>query len=241
MNYLFGKKALFDAINNHLQIDRVYLLNSKCFDVKLLELHRIRYEFKNIYFFNVFNEHRKCNVVFKLEKSKNNVNFKDVIKDVQNKEDVLILILDSIQDVGNLGGILRSADAFGVDFVIYKKNNQADPFNPAVIKTSTNAISYLKMCEVSNLNYALEQLKEIGVWIYASAIDRQSISYLNEKYTKKTAIILGNENCGVSSLLKKNSDQIIHIPQIGHVQSLNVSVAAGILLANYRSKWHKKI
>lgn len=236
--FLFGKNALLDAINNHLPIDIVYLLENNTNLINLLKTNKINFQIKNKHFFNELNiskEHQ--GIVFNLKINNKPIEINQLISDLASKEKSLILILDEIQDVGNFGAILRSADAFNVDAIIYKKNNQADPFNDVVVKTSTNAVSYLTLCEVANLSNVIEKLKNIGYWVYASALDKNATSYNKIDFANKSVFIVGNEQKGVSPLVIKNSDITMYIPQYGHVQSLNVSVATGILLAQY---WNKK-
>lgn len=235
--YLFGKKALEDAINNHLEFEMVYLTINQQQLVKLLKSNNILYQIVNANFFNNLTNVKKTqDVAFVLKQTNHPIDLKVLLEQLSKKDKSLILMLDEIQDLGNLGAILRTADAFNVDAVIYKSNNQANPFNEIVIKTSTNAVSYLTLCEVTNLNQAIEKLKNNGFWIYASCLDNDSTNYHNQSYANKTVLVVGNEHKGVSQLVLKNSDVKIHIPQFGSVQSLNVSVATGILLADYRTK-----
>lgn len=235
--YLFGKKALEDAINNHLEFEMVYLTANQQQLIKLLKSNNILYQIVNANFFNNLTNVKKTqDVAFILKQTNRPIDLKVLLEQLSKKDKSLILMLDEIQDLGNLGAILRTADAFNVDAVIYKSNNQANPFNEIVIKTSTNAVSYLTLCEVTNLNQAIEKLKNHGFWIYASCLDNDSTNYHNQSYANKTVLIVGNEHKGVSQLVLKNSDVKIHIPQFGNVQSLNVSVATGILLADYRTK-----
>lgn len=236
-NYLFGKKALLDAINNDLKINHVYLSSKDGSIISELKKNQINFEVKDSKFLdNLANNSNHQGVVFTLKFSNKAISINELVDKLQLKTDALVLILDEIQDVGNLGAILRSADAFAVDAIIYKKNNQASPFNEVVIKTSTNAVSYLTLCETPNLSNAIEKLKSIGFWVYASCLDDKSVSYKKVSYANKSAIVIGNEQRGVSPLVIKNSDVTINIPQFGHVQSLNVSVATGILLSEFKNK-----
>lgn len=236
-NYLFGRKSLLDAIENKLPIKVVYLLANNLQIINILKENKINYVFKDKNFFNsITNNKNNQFIVFTLAKINTPIPFNELLNKLYANSNSLVLILDEIQDIGNLGAILRSADVFGVDAIIYKKHHQADLLNENVIKTSTNAISYLTICEVVNLNRTIEELKEHQFWIYASCLDEKAQIYSDQEYPNKTCIIVGNENKGVSQLLQKNADVKIYIPQYGHVQSLNVSVATGILLADYKNR-----
>ena len=145
----------------------------------------------------------------------------------------LILILDEIEDPHNFGAIIRSADAFGVDGIIIKSHNQV-LVTPVVAKVSTGAIEYMRIAQVSNLSNTLNKLKENGYWVY-SADGSGKQNYQDIKYDGPVALVVGSEGRGISKLVLDNSDFIIKIPMTGHVNSLNVSVATGILLSRIRN------
>lgn len=234
-NYLFGKKSLQDALNNNLSISHVYLQDNDPSLIGQLKIKRIPYSFEKINFFDrVAKEKKHQGIAFILECSNKLITLNDLIDNLNAKPTAVVLILDSIQDVGNMGAILRSADVFAIDAVIYKKDHQINPFCETIIKTSTNAISYLNLCEVTNLNDTIEKLKKNNFWFYATCFENDSAPYYEQKFPNKTAFIFGNENTGISKLVIKNSDHKIYIPQYGHIQSLNVSVAVGIILSFYR-------
>lgn len=152
-----------------------------------------------------------------------------LLEGCQKKKYPLILMLDGIEDPHNLGAMLRSCDAFGVDGIIMKKRGEV-PLTPTVAKVSTGAIHYVKVAAVSNLSSAMETLKKNGFWIVA-ADGGASQSYADVDYRCPICLIVGSEGFGISRLVLKNSDFIVKIPMVGHVNSLNVSVAAGILLS----------
>jgi 23S rRNA (guanosine2251-2'-O)-methyltransferase len=141
----------------------------------------------------------------------------------------IIVMLDGIVDPHNFGAILRCCDIFGVTGVIISKHHQV-PLNGTVAKTSAGAINYVPVVAVSNLNNAIRTLKDSGFWIVSSSGNAQT-NYQDIKYDFPVVVVIGSEGKGVSSLVLKNSDYVVKIPQFGHVNSLNASVAAGILLA----------
>ncbi|KRN75232.1 hypothetical protein IV73_GL000388 [Weissella kandleri] len=142
-------------------------------------------------------------------------------------EPPLFLILDSIEDPHNLGSILRTADAAGVHGIIIPKR-RAVQLTATVAKTSTGAIEHVPVARVTNLVQTVEQLKERGVWIFGT--DMNGTDYRRWDATGPTALIIGNEGKGIAPLLKKSVDEMLTIPMVGHVQSLNASVAAGLLI-----------
>ncbi len=143
-----------------------------------------------------------------------------------DRADSIVLLLDSITDPHNLGAILRSADQFNVDLVILPARRSAGD-NTTVRKISSGASEFVP-CAVENLSRAVELLKKSNYWIYAADMGGEDCWNVNLK--GRVALILGSEGSGVSRLLTESSDGIIKIPASGHVDSFNVSVAAGILL-----------
>lgn len=157
------------------------------------------------------------------------VSLEEVIAKAKKKEKKIIVMLDGIEDPHNLGAILRSADVFEASGIVLPKHNSVS-LNATVAKTSAGAINYVPVAIVNNLNQAIKTLKEEGYWVVATDGSAQ-ISYSSIKYDFPVVVVIGSEGKGVSPLVLKNSDYIVKIPQYGHVNSLNASVAAGILLA----------
>lgn len=155
-----------------------------------------------------------------------------IIVSSKKKKHPLILILDEIEDPHNFGAIIRSADAFDVDGIIIKSKNQV-PVNMTVSKVSTGAIEYVKIAQVPNLVTAINKLKDNGYWIY-SADGSGDKDCHNINFDGPVALVVGSEGRGISRLVLENSDFIMKIPMYGHVNSLNVSVATGILLSIIR-------
>jgi len=157
------------------------------------------------------------------------VGLEEIIAKAKKKEKKIIVMLDNISDPHNLGAILRSADVFEASGIILPKHNSVT-LNATVAKTSAGAINYVPVAVVNNLNQAIKTLKEEGYWV-VSTDGSANIDYSSLKYDFPVVVVIGSEGKGVSPLVLKNSDYIVKIPQFGHVNSLNASVAAGILLA----------
>lgn len=143
------------------------------------------------------------------------------------KEDNLVLILDHLEDPHNFGAIIRSCEARGVKNIVIPKDRSVN-INETVMKTSAGALSNVNIIMVKNLVHTINQLKDKEYFIYAAEAGGQNFSQVD--YAKKICLIIGSEGFGVSPLVKKNSDVIISIPMFGKINSLNASVAAGILL-----------
>ncbi|CAH0417408.1 23S rRNA (guanosine(2251)-2'-O)-methyltransferase RlmB [Periweissella fabaria] len=146
------------------------------------------------------------------------------------------LILDSIEDPHNLGSIMRTADAAGAHGIIIPKR-RAVQLTATVAKTSTGAIEHVPVVRVTNLVNTVKELKERGLWIFGT--DMNGTDYRRWDATGPVALIIGNEGRGVAPLLKQNVDEMLTIPMIGHVQSLNASVAASLLIYQGFNSRHK--
>ena len=157
------------------------------------------------------------------------VSLEEIIAKAKKKEKKIIVMLDNISDPHNLGAIIRSADVFEAAGIVLPKHNSVG-LSATVAKTSAGAINYVPVAVVNNLNQAIKELKEEGYLIVATDGSAE-ISYSSLKYDFPVVVVIGSEGKGVSPLVLKNSDYIVKIPQYGHVNSLNASVAAGILLA----------
>ena len=141
--------------------------------------------------------------------------------------DPFFLILDNLEDPHNLGSILRTADAIGVDGIIIPKH-RAVGLTSTVAKVSTGAIEHVPVARVTNIANTIKTLKERNVWVFGTAMDGQD--YRQWDARGAVALVIGNEGKGISPGVAKLMDATITIPMVGHVQSLNASVAAGILM-----------
>jgi 23S rRNA (guanosine2251-2'-O)-methyltransferase len=140
----------------------------------------------------------------------------------------LVLVLDGIEDPQNVGAILRSADAAGVSGVV-RQARHAAPLHGATAKASAGAVSHVRIATVVNIARALEELNELGVWTVGLAADAPD-AYDRVDYRIPTAFVLGGEGEGLRRLVRERCDRLVSIPMSGHVDSLNVSVSAGIAL-----------
>ena len=141
-----------------------------------------------------------------------------------------VVILDSITDPHNVGAIIRSCDQFGASLVVIPEHNSASDIagNEVIGRTSAGASAWVPVAIVNNLVRAAEQLKNAGFWIYGADAGGQNCRTID--FPAKSALIMGSEGTGIASLLEKQCDTIVSIPTCGKIDSLNVSVAAGVLL-----------
>lgn len=164
----------------------------------------------------------------------------DILEYAKSKnEKPFILILDGIEDVHNLGSIIRTAECTGVHGIIIPKRRGA-LVNSTVNKTSAGAVEYVKIARVTNINETIKKLKENNVWIYGTDMEAKSY-YNDEKYDNDgVAIVIGSEGFGMEKLVKKNCDFLIKIPMKGKINSLNASVSAAIVMYEVYNQRNKK-
>ncbi len=221
--YIYGKNVAIETINNKEKIKKAFI-------------------YKNFTDNEILNELKKQNVYIKyLEKNEmdkmidglhqgiilevNDFEYNDI--DEMIEDDSLIVILDHIEDPHNFGAIIRTCEAAGVKGIIIPKDRSVE-VNATVIKVSTGAIKNMKIAQVTNLNRTIEYLKKEGFWIVGT--DMEGTNYYDIDYKGKTAIVIGNEGSGMSRLVSENCDFIAKIPMKGTTNSLNASVATGIVV-----------
>jgi 23S rRNA (guanosine2251-2'-O)-methyltransferase len=152
----------------------------------------------------------------------------DLVTSTSSTGAPLIVVLDGIEDPHNVGAILRTVDAAGASGVV-RQERHAAPLGGATAKASAGAVSHVKVADVVNIARALEELKEAGVWTVGLAGDAAR-RYDEIDYTLPTALVVGAEGTGLRRLVRERCDWLVSIPMQGHVQSLNVSVATGVVL-----------
>lgn len=142
-------------------------------------------------------------------------------------EPPFFVLLDGLEDPHNLGAILRTADAAGVHGVIIPKR-RAVGVTPAVVKTAAGGAEHVKVAQVTNLSQTIDELKDRGVWVFGT--DMHGEDYRHWNASGSVAIVIGSEGRGLSRLVKEKCDGLVTIPMKGHVQSLNASVAAALMM-----------
>lgn len=233
MNIIIGRKPVLEAINSGEELEQIYILYGQ--KGHAIDAIRIASKKKKIKCneipsakFNSFPDYQNAQGVIALKSQHKFYHILEIINESKKEKYPLILLLDSIQDPHNLGAILRNAECAGVKGVIITKHNSA-PINSTVVKTSAGATEHLKICVVNNLSYSIKELKENGFWIVGSTLEN-SKKYTEIDYKIPIALVVGNEEKGIRRLTAESCDFLVNIPMEGKIQSLNVSVATGILL-----------
>ena len=150
------------------------------------------------------------------------------LADVVNEDASFLVILDHLEDPHNFGAIIRTCEAAGVDGIIIPKDRQVQ-VNATVMKTSVGTLDTMKVSRVANLSSTIDYLKKNDFWVVGTALE-DSVDYRSIDYSGKIALVIGNEGAGISELVRKKCDFIAKIPMYGTTNSLNASVASGIMI-----------
>ena len=234
MQLIYGRKPIFEALKSDVEIEKIIIPSGQRHKglkeiLGLANREKIKIDVIPHHKFNDITRKRNTQGIAAIISSIQYYDSAELIKFCKDKKNPRLLLLDSIQDPHNLGAILRTSECMGVDGVIMTIHQSA-PITDVVEKTSAGAVNHLKIAKVTNLNQEITYLKENGFWIVGSSLEN-SKDYREIDYNMPIALIMGNEEKGIRKLIADNCDFLVSIPMRGKIQSLNVSVAAGILLS----------
>lgn len=225
--YVYGKNVAKELIKNQRKIKKAYLYKGmvdSALESELLSLGvNINYLDKNGLNKIVNGNHQ--GIVLEISDFKY-LSETEMFNNLPLKP--FIIILDHVEDPHNFGAIIRTSEAAGVDYIIIPKDRSVK-VNSTVMKTSVGALDNVKIVEVTNLNNTIKKLKKKNVWIVGTDMEN-SVAYDSIDYKVPIALVIGSEGFGMSNLVKKNCDFIARIPMYGKINSLNASVAAGIMI-----------
>lgn len=222
---VIGKNVALELLNNNHKINKIYL-------------------YKDFNDRNLLNEIQKKNInviyktkdeLFKIDNGNHqgiildipDFNYSD-LEEILDIKNVFVVILDHIEDPHNFGAIIRTCESAGVDAIIIPSDRSVS-VNSTVMKVSSGALSNMKIIMVTNITSTIKKLKLNGYWVLGTTMDSKD-EYHKFKYTFPLALVIGNEGEGISRLVKESCDALITIPMRGKVNSLNASVATGIIV-----------
>jgi len=233
VSLIIGRKPVLEALNSDEEVSQVFILFGQ--EGGIIEAIRVAAKKKGIKVnqvpfekFRLITQNKIAQGVAASKSEQKLYELYDIINESKKSQYPLLLILDSIQDTHNVGAILRSADCSGVDGILFTKHNSA-PINETVVKTSAGASEHVKIALINNLAQTIDELKQKGFWIVGSYLEGAK-NYTKVDYKIPIALIVGNEEKGIRKLTADKCDHLVRIPMRGKIQSLNVSVATGILL-----------
>ncbi len=154
--------------------------------------------------------------------------YRDLNSVLNSDSDDVVVVLDHLEDPHNFGAIIRTCEAAGIHSIIIPKDRQV-PVNATVMKTSVGTLDNMNIVSVANIASSLNRLKDAGYWIVGTALEN-SVDYRAVDYSGKIALVIGNEGSGISQLVSRECDYLVKIPMYGKTNSLNASVAAGIMI-----------
>ncbi len=225
--YIFGKNTVTAYLKSGQKPKNVYLFNKGSYPeiVAIAKEKNINVQFVDKFRLDKMVKGVHQGAVIEIQ----DYRYADIETIVKNAKHKLIVVCDQLEDPHNLGAILRSSDAAGVDGVVIGKHRSVS-LTATVAKVSTGAINTVPVAQVTNLVQTVQYLKQQGYWVVAAENAVDAVSYDQFNVDMPIALVVGSEGKGISRLMKKECDILTTIPMFGTVNSLNVSVATGILL-----------
>ena len=222
---VYGRNVAKEVINNNKKIYKIIIRED--FDdkniISLIEKGNYKIESLSKKEFSRFDKYSHQGIIIDIEDFK----YSD-LDDFISEENAKVVILDHLEDTHNLGAIIRTCEAAGISGIIIPKDRSVS-VNSTVMKTSAGALENVKISMVTNLSQTVDKLKKKGFWIVGTAMEN-SIDYREIDYNGKIALVIGNEGQGMSKSMFNACDFIAKIPMYGKINSLNASVAAGIMI-----------
>ena len=222
---VYGRNVAKEILKNNKKIKEVLLQDT--FDdkeiISLLENKNINIKRLNKKEISRFDKFSHQGIILDIE----DFSYTDV-EDFFDEENAKVVILDHLEDPHNLGAIIRTAEAAGINGIIIPKDRSVE-VNSTVMKTSAGALENMRIAKVTNLTSTIKDLKDHGFWVVGTAMEAD-YDYREIDYSGKIALVIGNEGNGISKSVKDSCDYIAKIPMNGKINSLNASVAAGIMI-----------
>ena len=222
---VYGKNVAREILNSNYNIKNIYLVDNFNNEelINLINKKHIKPIIKTNREMDNMTKELHQGIIIDLEDYKYHT-FDEIKNDINSN---FIVILDHIEDPRNFGAIIRTSECAGVDYIIIP-NKRSVEITPIVMKTSSGALTNMKIVEVSNLKNTIDRLKELNYWVIGT--DANGTNYTDIDYNGKVALVIGSEGNGLKEIVRRSCDVIASIPLKGKVNSLNASVAAGIMI-----------
>ena len=221
---IYGKNSCKVVLESNIEISKIYLQEgfSEKDIISLIENRNLKINYMPKNKMNDLADGVHQGIILSIP------NYKYMDLDVVLGENKFVVMLDHLEDPHNFGAIVRTCEASGVDAIIIPSDREIE-VNPTVVKTSVGTVFQTKIVKVVNLVDTINYLKENGYWIVGTSLDG-NLDYKEVDYSGNICLIVGNEGRGMSKLVTKNCDYLTKIPMYGETNSLNASVAAGIMI-----------
>ena len=230
-----GRNAVYELLKTDKEIDKVLVQNDLKDEaskrlINVMRSHKVKVQLVDKYVIEKESESKRHQGFIAFTSEYDYADLYDLLDAVKDK-DGFIVVLNEILDPHNLGSIIRVCECAGVDGLVISKDRSAS-VSDTVMRISAGAANHVKVARVTNINNAIDKLKEEGFWVYAAEVGGESLYKSN--LTGKLCLVIGGEDSGVKRLTKEKCDGILSIPMFGNVNSLNASVAAGVLMYEVR-------
>ncbi len=231
---IYGRNPVIEALSGDREIDKIFLQDGLTHSLiskitAMAKEKRIPYKFVNRKKLDELSENGNHQGVVAFVAMQAYATVEDILERAKEKgEPPFILIADGLSDPHNLGSIIRTANAAGMHGIIIPKNRSVS-LNAVVAKVSAGAIEHIPVAKVANIAQTIEKLKKEGVWVAGTDLSASGYHY-DADLKGPLAIVIGSEGEGIGRLVKEKCDFLVKIPMIGEIESLNASVAAGVLI-----------
>ena len=226
-----GRNSVYELLKTDKEIDKV-LVQKDLKDeaskrlINVIRSHKVKVQLVDKYVIEKESESKRSQGFIAYTSDYKYFDIEDIIESASEK-DGIVVVLSEILDPHNLGSIIRVCECAGVDGIVIGKDRSAS-VNDTVMRISAGALNHMKVARVVNINHAIDKLKENGYWVYGAEVGGGEIYQAN--LTGKICLVIGGEDSGVKRLTKEKCDGIISIPMYGKVNSLNASVACGVVV-----------
>lgn len=226
-----GRNAVYELLKTDKEIDKVLVQNDLKDEaskrlINVMRSHKVKVQLVDKYVIEKESESKRHQGFIAFTSEYDYADLYDLLEEVKDK-DGFIVVLNEILDPHNLGSIIRVCECAGVDGLVISKDRSAS-VSDTVMRISAGAANHVKVARVTNINNAIDKLKEEGFWVYAAEVGGESLYKSN--LTGKLCLVIGGEDSGVKRLTKEKCDGILSIPMFGKVNSLNASVACGVVV-----------
>ena len=224
-----GRNSIYELLKTDKEIDKILVQKDLKDDaskrlINIIKANKVKVQLVDKYIIEKESESKRHQGFIAYTSDYKYFDIEDVIVSAQDK-DGFIVVLNEVLDPHNLGSIIRVCECAGVDGIVIAKDRSAS-VNDTVMRISQGALNHIKVARVTNINVAIDKLKDNGYWVYGAEANGEEIYSANLK--GKLCLVIGGEDSGVKRLTKEKCDGIVSIPMFGKINSLNASVACGI-------------
>ena len=233
-NYIYGRRSVLEYLRSGREAEKLYLQKGEAHG-SIQQIERLAREKKIVIVqtdqqkLSQMTDSKNHQGVVLLAEDFDYSTVEEILGQAREKgHDPFVLILDELTDPHNVGAIIRTAECAGIDGIIIPRR-RSSLITEAVERTSSGATTYMKIAKVNNINMTIDQLKKENLWVYGAA-GEASQSFWETDFSGGVCLVIGSEGEGIAALTKEKCDLLVSIPMFGHIESLNASVSAAVLM-----------